>query len=90
MVAARKRLLLCYSQHNEDVIRRLLVHLDRLVSDHDVEVWRDRSTKPGELWHERIQQRLAGCDAVLTATSPGLLATEYVQQHELPVIARRL
>jgi hypothetical protein len=48
-----------------------------------IELWRDSDILLGEDWHGRIQKALAGCDFGLVLVSPALLASSYVQDHEL-------
>jgi len=51
--------------------------------------WNDRDLRAGEEWDERIKQELQQADIVLYLVSHHSMATDYIQNVELPLIETR-
>lgn len=49
-------------------------------------LWRDLDVLLGEPWHAEIQHALATCQVGLLLLSPAFLTSEYIAQHELPLL----
>ena len=51
--------------------------------------WNDRDILPGEQWDKTIKDELHKADIVLYLVSADSMATDYIQQVELPLIEQR-
>jgi hypothetical protein len=54
-----------------------------------VVTWHDHDIQPGEEWDARIKAALREADVVLYLVTHNSLATDYIQQVELPLIEER-
>ena len=61
------------------------VHLDPLFHLSDLRIWEDSMLFAGRSWHESIQAKLKSSIAAIILVSPGLLDSNYVRNHEIPV-----
>lgn len=61
------------------------VHLDPLFHLSDLRIWEDSMLFAGRSWHESIQAKLKSSIAAIILVSPGLLDSDYVRNHEIPV-----
>jgi len=71
--------------HKDDQrwLESLLDHL-ALVKQRGVEIWTDREIRPGENWHEEIQNSLARAKVAVLLVTPAFLRSEYITRNELP------
>ncbi|MBL7826659.1 MAG: toll/interleukin-1 receptor domain-containing protein, partial [Saprospiraceae bacterium] len=46
------------------------------------EVWDNTQVRPGENWHEVIQEKITGCDCVILLISSNFLYSEYIEKQE--------
>jgi internalin A len=65
----------------------LLKHLTGLRDQ--IITWNDRDILPGEEWDDRIKEELHRADVVLYLVSANSMATQYIQNVELPLIEQR-
>jgi hypothetical protein len=49
-----------------------------------VEIWTDRDIKPGDRWHEDIQNALAKAQVGMLLVTPAFLQSRYIKNNELP------
>jgi len=61
----------------------LLEHL-ALLKRSGVEIWTDREIKPGDSWHDEIQNSLARAKVAVLLVTPGFLQSDYIARNELP------
>jgi internalin A len=54
-----------------------------------VEVWYDLQIKPGDTWNDEIKRKLDEADIFLFLLSTHLLASNYVQDVELPIARKK-
>jgi len=81
------KLFISYSKHDQHHKDTLLKHLSGLRNK--VVTWHDRDILPGEDWDERIKTALHEADVVLYLVTHNSLATDYIQNVELPIIEER-
>ncbi|MBL7794079.1 MAG: TIR domain-containing protein [Saprospiraceae bacterium] len=81
------KLFISYSKHDQHYKDTLLKHLSGLRNK--IVTWHDRDILPGEDWDERIKAALHEADVVLYLVTHNSLATDYIQQVELPLIEER-
>lgn len=53
-------------------------------SNYRFEGWRDTELLPGHDWNSIIQEQLEKCDMAVLLISPNFLASNYINEHELP------
>ncbi len=68
---------------------RLLLNLKPLAFEDLIAVATDRDIGLGDDWHARIQADLNRAGAAVLLVSPAFLASEYIRNHELPVLLHR-
>ena len=83
------KLFVSYAHQDEAWRAKLAPNLALLQREGLIELWYDLKLVPGAKWDEEIQQRLVEADLYLFLMSTDLLASEYVQERELPVARRR-
>lgn len=81
------RLFISYSKHDTAHKDTLLKHLAGLRGK--VATWHDRDIQPGEDWDARIKAALRQADVVLYLVTHNSIATDYIQQVELPLVEER-
>ena len=72
---------------NRDLAIRFLKHFREQASPskhYKYAFWRDSDILVSEKWPEVIQRALDKCDLVLVLVSPAFLASQYIQDYELP------
>lgn len=75
-----------YSKTNVPQRRRLESELKILKNEGLLKRnWHDRMIDPGDKWDETIQRELSDADVIIVLTSVAALATDYINEHELPM-----
>lgn len=80
-------IFISYSKHDNDHKDTLIKHLAGLRNN--MITWNDRDLLAGEEWDTRIKQELQQADIVLYLVSHHSMATDYIQNVELPLIETR-
>lgn len=81
------RLFISYSKHDAHHKDTLLKHLAGLRGK--IATWHDRDILPGEDWDAGIKAALRQADVVLYLVTHNSIATDYIQQVELPLVEER-
>ncbi len=84
---ALPKLFISYSKDDSDFKRILLKHLVGLRNK--IVTWNDQDMLPGEEWDESIKDKLRSADVVLYLVSHNSIATDYIQNVELPLVIER-
>lgn len=82
-----KKIFISYSKHDNDHKNTLIKHLAGLRNN--MVTWNDRDLLASEDWDDRIKQELHQADMVLYLVSHHSMATDYIQNVELPLIETR-
>jgi hypothetical protein len=89
------RIFICYAHKDNDNpdlskrwLDRLLEQLAPLQLQDKAEIWSDEKIELGDDWHEKIQSVLQEVKAAVLLISPSFLASEYIKNHELPVLLK--
>jgi TIR domain len=81
--APRKKIFVSYSHQDEAWFNELKKRLLPMQRVHGFEIWDDKHLKPGQDWHAEIQKALGETKVALLMVSPGFMASEYIDKHEL-------
>lgn len=84
-MSGRPNIFLCHSSKDHSMVKEFRVHLDPLFHSSDLKIWEDSMLFAGRSWHESIQAELESSIAAIILVSPGLLDSDYVRSHEIPV-----
>jgi hypothetical protein len=82
-----KKIFISYSKSDNQHKDLLLKHLKGLRGK--IVTWNDRDIKAGEEWDKTIKDELNKADIVLYLVSANSMATDYIQNTELPLIEER-
>ncbi|MBT9099851.1 TIR domain-containing protein [Methylovulum psychrotolerans] len=81
------KIFISYSKHDIHHKDTLLKHLSGLRGK--IITWNDQDLRGGEEWDDRIKEELNKADIVLYLVSAHSMATEYIQNTELPLVEAR-
>lgn len=73
-----------YAHHDEQLRDRLDEYLELLARQNLIIRWHDRQIVPGSEWNEAIAEALRSSDIILLLISKAFLASEYINQYEVP------
>lgn len=88
MSAIRDQVFVCYSHKDANWLDRLHTHLKPLERDHVIDVWSDQRLSLGADWRKRIDAALARARAALLLISADFLASDFIQEVELPQLLK--
>lgn len=86
----RRQVFISYSQSDQEILDRLLVHLKALERSLSCrfELWEYSRIKPGDLWRDEIAKAQAQARMALLLVSQDFLASESIVRHELRPLLR--
>jgi hypothetical protein len=79
------KVFISYSHRDEDWKNELDIHLATMKRQGLINVWQDRRIKPGAEWDETIKAQLEQSHLILFLVSPGFMASDYIQDYEVPL-----
>lgn len=82
------RVFVSYSHKDIHWLDRLKVHLSPLVRNQKIDVWDDQRIRVGRQWKKEIDDALANANAAVLLVSPDFLASDFIQEIELPSLLR--
>ena len=75
-------IFIIYSSDDNDIMLRLLLHLQPLKELHDISIWHDDPIYTGQLWKPKIESRLNDADIFLFLVSDAFMHSEFIDQSE--------
>ncbi len=81
-----KRVFISYSKHDREELEQYLLFFKPLVKSGHIELYYDELTKFETPIHSEIRRRITGADCIIALVSQNYLGTDYILDHELPVI----
>ncbi len=80
----RDQVFVCYSHNDVSWLNRLQVHLKPLDREGVIDLWSDRRLELGDQWRKEIDTALARARAALLLVSADFLASDFINEVELP------
>ncbi len=86
----KKRLRVFISYAHKDTVFReqLQKFFSNMLRANLIEIWHDNKIYAGEPWDHAIKQKLAEADVAVVLTSQDLLASDYIQKIEMPLMIK--
>ena len=82
----RNQVFIAYARVDEELLERLVEHLQPIIDYHPLDVWSDKKIETGDIWREEINDALTRARvAVLLVTRP-FLSSRFIHLVELPEI----
>lgn len=82
----RQGVFISYAHKDDQTwLDSLLGHL-ALLKRRGVEIWTDRDIRPGDNWHDEIQNSLARAKVAVLLVTPAFLESSYIASDELPIL----
>ena len=75
-----------YSHKDKRWLDRLVTMLRPYVQRNGISLWNDRDIQPGSRWRGAIAEGLNRARVALLLVSPDFLASDFIQQQELPAL----
>jgi hypothetical protein len=87
---------ICYAKknnvepgHRKQWLDTLLMHLKPLQREQLATIWCDQRLEQGNLWNQEIQAALQTTKVAILLLSPAFYDSEYIYEHEMPVLLER-
>lgn len=83
----RSSAFVSYSHQDRKWLDRLTTMLAPLVRG-GLKIWSDQQLQPGTPWREGIKTALSDAKVAILLVSPGFLASDFIDKHELPPLLK--
>lgn len=81
-------LFISYAHEDEQWLRRIMQHLQPLVTAGTITIWSDENIKAGQFWRKELDQAIGRARVALLLVSPSYLGSAFVADQELPALIR--
>jgi hypothetical protein len=86
----KKKIFISYSHQDVSWLKQVQTNLKVLsFSDVDFEVWDDTKVHSGEKWKKEIENALTECKIAILLISTDFLASDFIQNNELPPLLKK-
>lgn len=86
----KKKIFISYSHQDIHWLEKVKTNLKVLkFNDLEFEVWDDTKIYPGTKWKEEIKKALSECQIAILLISTNFLASDFVQNNELPPLLKK-
>lgn len=86
MANAREHIFVTYSRTDRKWLEKLQTVLTPIVHREQFHIWDDSQIVPGSSWYKEIKQAIDKSKIALLLVSAEFLASNFIVQHELPMI----
>jgi len=82
----KKTIFISYSHQDKSWLEKFLKIIKPIERLNLISVWSDRSIQPGKEWEIEINEALNKTDVAILMVSKNFLASDYIQEYELPFL----
>ena len=84
----RDQVFISYSHQDERFLNELRTHLKPYLRTGAFRAWSDKQIEAGSEWFDKIKTALSEASVAVMLVSPGFLASDFIDEHELGPILK--
>ena len=77
------KIFFCYAHEDEDLLKKLKMHLKPMQRAGQIDVWHDRDINAGTEWEREISHHLNTAQIILLLISPDFMDSDYCYTIEM-------